>query len=301
MCRLGTIALLFTAVSSNIFAKDIFIDNILRKEIYKTVGAKAIYSDMLGEGEGHFDSGPRYLPNIYNCTTWFQSVIARAYALKNPQWSTLQIMDELRYYGGVINFSTRKHFQDHWLKYDSGPMEEVVDLPCTYQAYTVTLNFEKLKQHYQFNCPLYGEKENNIQDLFIPSDEFKSCLNKIPPNLYIVFPIAGPIYQQKFGDGLSMAKVHGFILDVTLKKGKRTNKVTHASITAGKVLTGDAETYLKPLSKNFYWGYTIYKFNPTWSPAVNAKKWGNEIKQLQENYGPCENKLKPSQTGDQAF
>src|SRR5437016_6253354 len=91
--------------------------------IEATADYEVVYEDILGEGEGGWDSNPRYPARKVNCLVWLQLVISELYGKGLPDKTA--IMDRIRYFGGHVGFSMRKHYIDQWVALEPAPLVPV--------------------------------------------------------------------------------------------------------------------------------------------------------------------------------
>lgn len=245
-------------------------------------GVNIHIEDMLGEGPGHFDPEPRYLPAEMNCTTWLQSAIVAGYARNEDEKTT--IMDKIRYFYGLPGYSTRVHFTDSWVYLNPGPLKPHQFPACgTVDKKTVKVDYNFFKKNKNYTCPLYEEKKDTFDiDYYKPAD-FLECAKSLKPNVYVIFPVATERYIKIFGKPSGpMGLVHGLILDVTPDEGAPQKVIHHASITRRAVISKNLETYItSPATKNFL-GYTLWELDPNWDYKAASGAPPDEINKINE-------------------
>ncbi len=291
MRQFGFFALLLFIPSGTYSVVPLFSAEKIRSFIQSssTGGYNIHIRDMLGEGPGHFDPDPRYLPAEMNCTTWLQSAIVAGYAANEEEKPA--IMDKLRYFYGIPGYSTRKHFTDNWLTLDPAPLRPVSYGNTPRNTKKTIPDYSLFKQNKNYTCPLWEEKNREITVDYLTPDYFLKFVKTLPPNLYVIFPVASVGYIQLFGKKAGpMGLVHGLILDVQEKNGQKTQTIHHASITRRAVISKDVEIYVTSKATKKFLGYTLWELDPDWDykalPGPSADEW-KQINELLE----CEKKL----------
>lgn len=269
--------------------RNLLVTKRLRDFIYHSRDRYKIYlKDMLGEGQGHFDSDPRYLPTDMNCTTWIQSALAQSYALGGVYLPKL--MNHLRYYYGEIGFSTRSHFLDRWIYLSPNPFRKISTSECTNtKTRTLKLDFNKFKKAKGYECPLFQEEQNEFTVEYMSQKEVFECAQNLEQGVYVLFPISSKAYMRKYGKHTGpMGLVHGLFLDIREGK-KRTEHIFHASILSGNVEAESLKSYLFSKRGGYYDGFTIWELDPNWNP-LQDKPTPDQLKEIQALQA-CEKKL----------
>jgi len=274
--------LIIYSISS--FAVELDLD-LLRKKIRNTSNILVTYNNHLGEGEGHFDSTPRYSEKFVNCTTWWQQVLAESYS-DGSRKDIVNILDSIRYFNGAVSFGTRKHFLDHAFNFDLPPFEKVDKILSTNckddLSHTLILDIKKFKKSRKYQCPLLFEEDTEMKFSYLSKEKSLSCMKSLPDGIYMVFPVAGRRYNQIWGRKSGpMGRVHGLMVD----KHKGNSQVFHASIEKGKVLSEPFERYVNGMGSRLFKGYSIFSISNTYM----AKKISDQgkIKKILE----CEKNL----------
>lgn len=261
----------------NSFAFD-FDVNLARKKIRNTEGVFVTYKNHLGEGDGQFDSMPRYNPENVNCTTWWQQILAETYAGENSE-AIISILDSIRYFDGVISFGTRKHFLDQVFIDDSNPFENIenkMGMNCQGDLnHDFNIEFEKFKKSAKYNCPLIYENFPQITFTYLSPEKAISCMRTLPDGIYLAFPVAGNRYNAIWGKKSGpMGRVHGLFVD----KQNGQSQVFHASIDRGKVANEPFEQYILSAGSGLFKGYSIFTISAKYFPTkgeISSK--GKEI------------------------
>lgn len=286
--RLISLALL---VVLHLFSSPVWADTFtekIRQFIYRDPSTYFIHiNDMLGEGAGYFDADPRYLPHEMNCTTWYQTAIATALSQDKeqvPEW-----LDKIRYFRGVVGFSTRIHFTDNTARMTSSLFEPVVFEGVRPQSKLVHLNYPHFRSQHNYTCPLYEEKFKESAITYYLGNDFLKQSEILADGVYLVYPVASDRYIAAFGQSSGpMGLVHGLLLDIDSSKfGIQRAMVSHASITRKTVVTKPLAEYIhSPATQNFL-GYTLWKINSEWQ---SQKPTGAETKEI-EHLLQCEKNI----------
>jgi len=248
------------------------------------------YKDDLGEGPGKWDPDPRYPDEEVNCMTWLQYVLAEAYATNDDE--KLNVMDALRYYGGNVGFSLRKHYIDRWTKLEPGPLSLIESPGCKPNGTrNIDLQLDHFVRKIGYSCPLYRMEARRFSVKFMDRRRVLDCVNGIQPGYYIMFAVASRHYLEIYG-GYSgpMAQVHGVILEISDSRagnGEHNEVVVHhASTSNGQVVMISMNEYLKSMRK-LHMGYTIYGLDPYWKFPQKSKLSTTDQKLI-----TCEESLK---------
>ena len=250
-----------------VFAQPVLSLTKLRDLLYQSHPQQVVrYRDDLGEGKGSFDFDPRMDWSKVNCTTWWQQLLAKSYAHNDRE--ELETLDRIRYYDGVVGFSTRKHFLDRALLLDPQPFLDIasMDIPaCTTDVQRmVRLDLSLFSTRKGFSCPLYREEVDEISFQYFSPNALLQCVPHIPAGVYMIFPVASIRYNEIWGkESGPMGRVHGLFLD---KEGTYA-QVFHASITKKKVVTTSLQKYVESLDAALFDGYQLYQISSTISPS----------------------------------
>jgi hypothetical protein len=139
--------------------------------------------DPLGEGRG-YDKDPLYRLDAFDCMTYVETVIAQALANDFDQF--VELMKEIRYKNGQVNFVLRNHFTNiDWIKNNqkNGLITDITRK--LFPTYTLTSEIQidkaawfKKKYHLQVDLPLQISRLD-----YIPLDSLlqnPKLLQKIP-------------------------------------------------------------------------------------------------------------------------
>lgn len=233
----------------------------LGEAIRATSGSRVVYTDMLGEGPGGWDADPRYPSGAVNCIIWITEVISEAYGWdfqdKTP------IMDRLRYYGGNVGFSLRKHFVTQWLALEPEPFKKMDLSGCAKGSRErVDIDYERFLRFHNYPYPLYRMDERSFEIDYAPADELANCFKTMPDGYYFLFAMATDEYVRKYGRSSGhTGLVHGIILKL---EGDPANAVIfHASTVVGKVRKNSFYRYSERM-RSLHKGYAVYELDPEW-------------------------------------
>jgi len=268
---------------------DSFTDRI-RQFIHRDPAGYFIHiEDMLGEGaDSSFDKHPRYLPNEMNCTTWYQTAIATGLAVDASQVPL--ILDQIRYFKGIISYATRVHFTDNNVRLKQGLLEPVVFSGVKRLHKSVKLDYPHFKKDHGYACPLYEEKFKTSEVDYYSPDDFLKQSETLEDGVYLMYPVASDHYIELFGQTSGpMGLVHGILLDVDNSKlGAFRAMISHASITRKTVVTKPLITYIQSKATQNFLGYTLWKINPDWKGESPTDAELKEVQPLLD----CEKNLK---------
>jgi hypothetical protein len=237
--------------------------------IEATADYEVVYEDILGEGEGGWDANPRYPARKVNCFIWLQLVISEVYG-KGVADKTA-IMDRIRYFGGHVGFSMRKHYIDQWAALEPAPLVPVdLRLGCETTKRAVRLDPQVLLADRAFPCPLYKMNRVTFEIEYWSQESLLGCVGKLRPGYYVMFAVAADRYIECYPGNGPMGLVHSIILRVD-SPGEETGEapapsratVFHASTAAGRVLTASLETYVEK-QRRIHLGYALYELDPLW-------------------------------------
>jgi hypothetical protein len=239
----------------------------LREFIKGSLGRyRIVYNDVLGEGDGHFDSDLRYNDVEMNCTTWLKAVLAKTYSASPEDFQNVH--DAVSYYHNRIGFSTRMHYTDGWLYVNPGPLQQM-DLNFCGDVLnkSVQLNYEKFKKSHGYSCPLYREDMDRFDILYVNHQDTLSCAEKLNEGVYFIFPLAADKYIAAFGQKSGMmGLVHGLILNIDKDDGNLAPIVYHASTSDKHVVRLPLAEYLQSKGASRHAGYTLWQLDPNWLP-----------------------------------
>ena len=251
----------------SVYAQPTLSEHNIRDILYQSHFEQQVqYTDMLGEGAGHFDSDPRINWEEVNCTTWWQQVIAKGYS--ETQREELEILDRIRYFDGVVGFGTRKHFLDRALDIDPAPLinidtqDYLLCLPDRQKS--VELNLPLFTKNQNYACPLYKPDQIHSSFSYFSPNALLSCASRLPDGIYVLFPIAMDEYIAVWGQRSGpMGRVHGLILN---QEGG-SSQVYHASIKQKRVQTLPLLDYISSASAGLFEGYQLFMLSPEFPEA----------------------------------
>jgi hypothetical protein len=243
---------------------DWFVSAVVRRNLSWDIH----YKDAMGEGPGRWHSAPRLPGHVLNCLTWLQVVLAQSYALC---WGLRfpMVLDSIRYFHGIVGFSTRKHYVDQWLRLDPGPLRLMVDSPA-FHAGTLVSRIEptSLQRLRGFNGDLYAAR---FTDLLLPYFTYPSLLKRLaeeknqhvilfgvptPEYLACYSPISGPI-----------ALGHAILCERDSTEGSGGYwRCYHASTALGRVVDEELLTFMERCSGN-YRGFVACALCAQWRPT----------------------------------
>ena len=171
-------------------------------------------------------------------------------------------LNALRYYGGEISFSTRKHFIDRWLALEPGPLVPMTGcVPDRHLDMTLDLDLFRTSRNYP--CSLYAPQRDTFSIDYLSASALSSCVVALPPGYYIAFPIASDDYLEKYHHSGPMGRVHGLLLEVT----EQATTVHHASTAYEAIVSDPLAVFLDDIG-DFFRGYDLYTFDPVWRPPA---------------------------------
>lgn len=228
---------------------------------------RVVKEDVLGEGEGAWDSDPRYPVDAVNCLTWLQLLICEVYAGGGER---VAVMDRIRYYGGHVSYGTRKHFLDHWLALEPAPLKliPVGHLPQCRRG-VVELDFAHFKEFHRYPCRLHREDLSRIEYDYLTPEGVLELVRVLRPGYYVGFAAAKPRYLELFGQGSGpMGLVHSLVLHVRDADDQAARaEVYHASTVLGAVTQVGLAEYLESMAVIFE-GYALFDLEPSWDASA---------------------------------
>jgi hypothetical protein len=235
------------------------LDQRVREAIEQTREMSVVYTDPLGEGSG-LDPDPRVPNGAVDCMTWVQWVLALS--LGRPEDATAR-MDRLRYYGGIVDFRSRKHYLDRWLAWEPGPARPL-DLSAHPAKHTHEVSIEPalMRADRGAPCPLWREDLVTFRVNYLDADTLLADAATWAPGWYMLTGVAQQKYLDLYGENSGpMGQVHLFLLDATEagRAGKPTSEWTlwHASILRGRVFE-DTLGRLTGHTRTIYRGFVPY-------------------------------------------
>lgn len=257
----------------------------LKSAINRSMTYAVVLEDILGEGKNAWDADPRYPEKTVNCMIWLQLVLSEAYATTGEEKQVA--LDKIRYYGGNVGFSTRKHYTDHWMNVEPAPLKKVSLTKCAFPNYShIKIRPEDFLKHRKFSCELYRMKDFDVELQYSKSEGLLKCQHFLPPGFYVFFAVPSQEYENRYLQETGpMGLVHAMILEIDPKAG---TTVYHASTSAKAVLKEPLEQYLDRM-KNLHLGYVVYELDPNWDYKRTMVP-DPEVKKLQA----CEAKLPPN-------
>jgi hypothetical protein len=254
--------------------------------IRATLDVKVVYEDVLGEGTNGWDSNPRYPHKIVNCLVWLQLVISEIYG-KGLSDRTV-VMDRLRYYGGHVGFSSRKHYLDQWLAFDPKPLVRIDPKSCGVSTARklIRLNPQVLLADRNFPCMLYKMEDVDFYLDYLNKEALLQCTKTLPSGYYIMFAVASDLYLELYPASGPMGLVHAIVLQLdplskgAVERSPEDARIYHASTKAGGVRSVGLRNYLEG-NQPIHLGYVIYELDPTWNFRAPTPMT-DEIRQLLE-------------------
>lgn len=264
----------------------------LSETIATTIDRRVVLEDVTGEGPGAWDADPRYPTDTVNCMIWLQLLMAEVYGKGLPDKTP--VLDRIRYFGGQVGFGTRKHYTDHWLAVDPGPLKKVDFTACAKPAvHHVKLNFKPFTDSRKYSCGLYEMNRSELQFDYAPRDKIADCARSLKSGYYILFAVPTQKFlKRSLKQTGPMGLVHAMVLklrDYDAAKGPRalsSTLVYHASTAAAQVQVEPFEKFLAK-SKNIHRGYVVYELDPSWNYRLASQLNQNELQALTA----CEKKL----------
>jgi hypothetical protein len=247
------------------------LDQRIRDAIAQTRHMTVVYTDPLGEGGG-LDADPRVPKAEVDCMTWVQWVLALA--LGAPE-SAADRMDRLRYYGGVVDFRSRKHYLDRWLAWEPGPVR-ALDLSThpAKRTHQVSIEPVLLRADRGAPCPLWREDLVTFRVDYLGADTLLADAAAWAPGWYLLTGVAQQKYLDMFGEKSGpMGQVHLFLLDATEagRAGKPPSEWTlwHASTLRGAVFE-DSLGRLTGHTRTIYRGFVPYALTDALGPPAGV-------------------------------
>jgi hypothetical protein len=245
--------------------------------IAATRGHAVVYEDMLGEGPGSWHPGARYPTDKVNCMVWILLVLAETYGRAGGQDGKQLAMDCLRYYGGHVGFSTRKHYLEQWLAFDPGPLRPVsLRELCAPKHYVSVLEPKVFLARRGFEAPLYRMEATVFDTEYTPAPGLLSSVKSLSPGFYVIFAAPTRLCVEQMADRRwPLGLVHCAFLELSgwepdasaAPLGRWT--VHHASVIYGTVMSEPLEVYLAK-SAVIHQGYVVCELDPSWVPRRRA-------------------------------
>ncbi len=236
------------------------LEDRVRSAVHQTRDLRVVYTDPLGEGAG-LDADPRVPAAEVDCMTWVQWVLALALG---PEEEAAARLDRLRYYGGHVDFRSRKHYLDRWLAWEPGPLArlDLSDHPAR-ATHQVSIEPVLLRAHRGARCPLWREDHVTFRVDHLPAEALLADAAAWPPGWYVLTGIATEKYLGLYGQDVGpMGQVHLFLLDATeaarATGGPRDWPLWHASIRTGAV-EEDRLGRLLDHTRTIYRGFVPYR------------------------------------------
>jgi len=233
----------------------------LSRSITSSRAFEVSIEDSLGEGEGCFDSDPRYDPKTVNCQTWLQWVLADAYSRGNPYYFRRN-MDALRYYE-EISFAHRKHFIDRWILYAQEPFQVLDTVECqSDSSQIIELQLSTFRALHNYPQPLFQESTMGTEQhvvSYLSVEKSNICLSSLAEGWYVGFFVPNDNWISKWSSIGQMGLVHSMLIE------KNTDSVFihHASMDKRRIVTeqwADFQHRLSVVSK----GYRFFAIDSTW-------------------------------------
>lgn len=251
----------------------------LRSRIAKSIAATrsldVVYEDVLGEGTGAWHSRERYPTDKVNCVIWVYLVLAEAYGQFGGQRLKQLIMDCLRYYGGVVGFSMRKHYLEQWLAFDPGPLIPISlhDLHPA-RAFSSVIEPQVFLGRRGFDTLLYNMELNHFSVEYSDAKGISSAAQWLPPGYYIFFAVPTNRFREMFAERCGLlGLIHGVILELDdapnfdFPRPPDRCIVHHSSVIQRAIVSLPLDEYIGR-STSIHEGYVLCDLNPYWKPEV---------------------------------
>jgi hypothetical protein len=237
--------------------------------INSTSDVTVVYEDVLGEGPGGWDPNPRYPQKTVNCLVWPQLLISEIYG-KDLSVKT-SVMDRIRYYGGHVGFSLRKHFIDQWMAFEPEPLVRVnLNVPGLTERKQVKIDPKIFVDYRKFPGRLYKMDQTRIEIEYTTGDGLMRAARNLRSGYYIAFGVASETYIEKYGISSGpMGLVHPMVLKLdpmpteAQERPLQSAMVYHASIYTECIHTASLESFVQRMEKLFL-GYALYELDPYW-------------------------------------
>ena len=253
---------------SQLLSRDV-INQRFAELINSTSDLKVVYEDVLGEGPDSWDENLRYPQGTVNCLVWIQLLISEIYGKgftdKTP------ILDRIRYYGGHVGFSLRKHYIDQWLAFEPEPLVRAnVNGDERREPKLVQINPKIFLEYHGFPCSLYKMDHTSFNLEYTPRDSLVRCAKTMRDGFYIMFGVASEAYIERYGISSGpMGFVHPTVLKLDpIADGAEERQLQDATIYQASIWTKciQAEA-LEPFverMKKLYLGFAVYELDPNW-------------------------------------
>jgi len=163
----------------------------------------------LGEGYG-IDSDPLIRFDVFDCTTFVETVAALALTENDSQEQTLAILNQIRYSNGQPSILTRNHFTSlDWISNNvkKGLIEDITRKVFPQESITIQTAIDK-KAWFQKNYKIkFGKALENAElDMIRIQDIIKNeaLLRKIPSGTIVNFVMSNTSLKEKIGTDLDI-------------------------------------------------------------------------------------------------
>lgn len=251
------------------------LDSRFEAAVAETRHVRVVKEDVLGEGEGAWDSDPRYPTDTVNCIIWLQLLLSEVYGRGLSAEEKVGVMDKVRYFGGRPAYGLRKcHYLDLWLKLEPAPLRRIpLEEVAGHARGHVEVDKRKFKAFHGYTCELYYEDLSRFEIDYLTAEGFAACVDGLRPGYYVVFPVASRHYLNLYGRNCGpMGLVHSVVLKVarpedgaaqTTGASGGGHLVYHASTVSGAVMEFALPEYLRAMGDIFS-GYTLFEADPDW-------------------------------------
>ncbi len=237
--------------------------------INSTSDVKVVYADVLGEGPDGWDPYPRYPQKTVNCLIWIQLLISEIYGKGLPDKTP--IMDRVRYYGGHVGFSLRKHYIDQWMAFEPEPLRRVdLNGRGITERMLVQITPRVLVNHHRFPCPLYRMDHTSFTLEYTTREGLLRWAKSMRGGYYIMFSVASEAYLELYGKSSGpMGLVHPMVLKLDPMPQGAPERSLHgamiyqASISTQCVHADGLESFIERM-KELYLGFAVYELDPHW-------------------------------------
>lgn len=259
------------------------INQRFTEAINSTSNVKVVYEDVLGEGPDRWDPNPRYPQKTVNCLVWPQLLISEIYGKGFSD--KVSIMDHIRYYGGHVGFSLRKHYVDQWMAFEPEPLVRVnLNGTGITERKLVQINPKIFLNYHGFPGRLYKMDQTSFDIEYATGDGVMQCAKALRSGYYIMFGVASEAYIGIYGISSGpMGLVHPMVLKLDpmpheeQERPVKNATIYHASIWTKCIHAVSLEPFIERMKK-LYLGYAVYELDPHW----NFQKPMSFDKEIQE-------------------
>lgn len=260
------------------------INQRFTEAINSTSNVKVVYEDVLGEGPDGWDANPRYPQKTVNCLVWPQLLISEIYG--KGLSDKVSIMDRIRYYGGHVGFSLRKHYLDQWMAFEPEPLVRVnLKGMAITERKLVQIDPQIFLNYHGFPGRLYKMDLTSFDIDYATGDGLMQCARALRSGYYIMFGVASEAYIGIYGTSSGpMGFVHPMVLKLDpmlheeQERPLKNATIYHASIWTECIHAVSLEPFIERMKK-LYLGYAVYELDPHWN-FQKSRSFDEEIQEL---------------------